>query len=162
VSAGQGKGTSFTFSMPLNVQAAQSRDNEPAAEERSTAGLKILVIEDNRDLAKLFCDLLEVMGCVTEVALNAKSGMERAKKRIPDIVFCDLGLPGEKNGFDFARDLRADPQLAHIPLIAVTGHSSEEDQQRALAAGFDRIFAKPIKFSEIQEVLNAFQMQLHR
>lgn len=158
-SAGSGKGVSYIFSMPLNLQTSRGHQGMPEEENVSGSALKVLVIEDNRDLAKLFCDLLEVMGCVTEVALNAKSGLDRAKKRAPDIVFCDLGLPGEKDGFDFAHDLRSTPELAHIPLIAVTGHSSDEDRRRASAAGFDRVFAKPIKFAEIQEVLNAFQLR---
>jgi CheY-like chemotaxis protein len=119
--------------------------------------MRVLVIEDNQDLAKLFCDLLEVMGCNTEVALNVRSGLESARKISPDLVFCDLRLPGERDGFDFARELRADEELAHIPLIAVTGYSGVDEQQRALEAGFDRVFAKPIKFAEIQEVLKAYQ-----
>ncbi|WP_019142573.1 hybrid sensor histidine kinase/response regulator [Noviherbaspirillum massiliense] len=152
------QGAGFKFSMPVKQQATPPAETDSASEPASEA-VKVLVIEDNRDLAKLFCDLLEVMGCTTEVALNARAGLERARKRAPDIVFCDLALPGEKNGFDFAHDLRADPQLGRIPLIAVTGHSGDQDRQRALGAGFDRVFAKPIKFAEIQEVLHAFQRQ---
>lgn len=119
--------------------------------------LKVLVIEDNQDLAKLFCDLLEVMGCNTEVALTVRSGLESARKTLPDLIFCDLRLPGERDGFDFARELRADEELGHVPLIAVTGYSGVDERQRALDAGFNRVFAKPIKFAEIQEVLKAYQ-----
>ncbi len=65
--------------------------------------MRVLVIEDNQDLAKLFCDLLEVMGCMTYSAHSARSGLECARKEVPDLVFCDLRLPGEKSGFDVAR-----------------------------------------------------------
>jgi CheY-like chemotaxis protein len=119
--------------------------------------MRVLVIEDNQDLATLFCDLLEVMGCETEVAFSARSGIEAVKRAVPDIVFCDLRLPGEKNGFDVAQELRANAELAHIPLIAVTGYTDIDEQRRALEAGFDRVFAKPIKFGEIQEVLKSYQ-----
>jgi CheY-like chemotaxis protein len=119
--------------------------------------MRVLVIEDNQDLARLFCDLLEVMGCETEVAFNARTGVERARRVQPDIVFCDLRLPGEKNGFDVAQELRSDEAFARLPLIAVTGYSDVDEQRRAREAGFDRVFAKPIKFAEIQEVLKDYQ-----
>lgn len=159
--SGAGAATRYVFSMPVIAQQERGRPRGVSGEAAKPA-LKVLVIEDNRDLAKLFCDLLDVMGCLPEVALNAKAGMDLARATTPDLVFCDLGLPGEKNGFDFARDLRAVPELAHIPLIAVTGHSSDEDRRQASAAGFDQVFAKPIKFSEIQELLNAFQARPRR
>jgi CheY-like chemotaxis protein len=119
--------------------------------------MRVLVIEDNQDLARLFSDLLEVMGCETEVAFNARTGIASAKRNMPDLIFCDLRLPGEKNGFDIAQELRADEAFAGIPLIAITGYSDVDEQRRALDAGFDRVFAKPIKFAEIQDVLKQFQ-----
>lgn len=122
--------------------------------------MRVLVIEDNQDLAKLFCDLLEVMGCVTDVAFSARSGLESARANVPDIVFCDLRLPGEKSGLDFARELHADPALSHIPLIAVTGYASSEDAQRAKDAGFALVFEKPVKFAQMQEVLNNYRKDM--
>jgi CheY-like chemotaxis protein len=119
--------------------------------------MRVLVIEDNQDLARLFCDMLEVMGCETEVAFNARTGVASARRIKPDIVFCDLRLPGERNGFDVAAELRSDEASANLPLIAVTGYSDVEEHRRALDAGFDRVFAKPIKFAEIQHVLKDYQ-----
>lgn len=119
--------------------------------------MQVLVIEDNQDLAKLFCDLLEVMGCVTQVAFNARAGIENARRLKPDLVFCDLRMPGEKSGVDVAAELRADPELKHIPLVAVTGYADASEQQRARDAGFDRIFEKPVKFAQLQQVLNDFR-----
>jgi len=118
--------------------------------------LRVLVIEDNQDLARLFCDLLEVMGCETKVAFNASSGIDTALQTRPDLVFCDLRLPGEKSGLDVATALRADSRLSHIPLIAVTGYVDDAEERRTLDAGFDRIFAKPIKFAQIQDVLKDY------
>ena len=118
--------------------------------------LRVLVVEDNRDLAKLFCDLLEVMGCVTEAVFNARSALDSARREMPDIVFCDLRLPGGKSGFEFASEMRADPDLSHIPLIAVTGYAHGEERERALQAGFERVFEKPVKFAQMLDVLNTF------
>ena len=119
--------------------------------------MRVLVIEDNQDLAKLFCDLLEVMGCVTYSAFSARGGVECARNEVPDLVFSDLRLPGEKSGFDVARELRADPALSHIPLVAVTGYDDVREHQRAREAGFERVFEKPVKFAQILEVLNSYR-----
>lgn len=119
--------------------------------------LRVLVVEDNQDLAKLFCDLLEVMGCSTEMAFNARTGLESTRRMRPDLVFCDLRLPGEKDGFGLAAELRADPELTDIPLIAVTGYDDVEEHQRALQVGFERVFEKPVKFAQILEVLNSYR-----
>lgn len=87
------------------------------------------------------------------MAFTARSALDLARRNPPDLVFCDLRLPGEKDGFDVAKELRADESCAGIRLIAVSGVTEADEQQRALEAGFDRVFAKPVKFAQIQEVL---------
>lgn len=131
-------------------------------EERRTVLLQrypmqVLVVEDNQDLAKLFCDLLEVMGCVTQAAFTVRSALESARANVPDLVFCDLRLPGGKSGFELAGEVRADPGLAHIPLIAVTGYADDHEHERALEAGFQRVFDKPVKFAQMMDVLNTYR-----
>jgi CheY-like chemotaxis protein len=123
----------------------------------SSIAFHVLIVEDNSDLAKLFSDLFGVMGCTTDIALNAKSGFEKAQQHPPDLVFSDLRLPGDKNGFDLAQDFRADKALAATPLVAVTGSCEAEDFERAEKAGFDRIFTKPFKFAEIHKLLRDLQ-----
>jgi CheY-like chemotaxis protein len=121
------------------------------------APLRVLVVEDNQDLARLFCDLLDVMGCETDMAFTARSALDQARRNPPELVFCDLRLPGEKDGFDVAKELRADEALAGLRLIAVSGLTDVEEQKRAIDAGFDRVFAKPVKFAQIQEVLAEYR-----
>lgn len=121
--------------------------------------LRVLVVEDNRDLAKLFCDLLQVMGCVAEAVFNVRMALDSARARAPDLVFCDLRLPGGKSGFDLAADMRADPALAGIPLIAVSGYADAPEREKALQAGFTRVFEKPVKFAQMMEVLNSFRQE---
>lgn len=121
--------------------------------------MRVLVIEDNRDLAKLFCDLLEVMGCQTQAAFNARTALESARESAPDLVFCDLRLPGDKSGFDVAAEMRADQALSHIPLIAVTGSDDPREHRRAFDAGFAQVFAKPVKFAQMLDVLNRYRKE---
>jgi CheY-like chemotaxis protein len=118
--------------------------------------LRVLVVEDNQDFAQILRDILEIKGCETAVAFNARAGLETTKKIMPDMIFCDIGLPGDINGLGFARALRADSELAHIPLIAVSGYNSDEDRQRASLAGFDMIFPKPVRFADITQALAIF------
>lgn len=114
----------------------------------------VLIIEDNRDLARLFGDLVEILGCTVDIAWGGKSGLQLAVARKPDIVFCDITMPGEKNGLDVAREIRANPSLADTWLVAVTGSDDPETRDLARGAGFGQLFAKPIKFAQLQGVLN--------
>jgi CheY-like chemotaxis protein len=117
---------------------------------------RVLVVEDNRDFSQLFRDMLHIMGCDPLVAGTARAGLEQARKVVPELVFCDLGLPGDMDGFQFARAWRADPQLARIPLVAVSGYTGHADKQRALDAGFDRVFPKPVKFADVSDALASY------
>ncbi len=121
--------------------------------------MRVMVIEDNEDLATLFCHLLEVMGCSTQAAFNARTGPATIRNSLPDLVFCDLRLPGEKNGLDIARELRADPVCSHIPLIAVTGFDDPHEHQQARQAGFELIFDEPVKFAQFRAVLKGYGKQ---
>src|SRR3569623_394829 len=126
---------------------------ENSAKKRS---MRALVIEDNADFSRLFREMLQIMGCVVDVAPNAETGLETARKSMPDIVFCDISLPGKMDGFQFASSVRADEGLAQVPLIAVSGRTGEEDRQRAVAAGFGRVFPKPVKFVDVSKALATF------
>jgi signal transduction histidine kinase len=159
-SAGPGTGQTITVSLPLAANAAPAR--QPAG--ASAAGLpgtrlRVLAIEDNRDFAQLFRHMLEVMGCELDIAGDARSGLERARAILPELIFCDIGLPGDMDGFALARAVRGDTVLAHIPLVAVSGYNSPADVQRALEAGFNRVCGKPVKFADISEALATFSIR---
>lgn len=154
-SGGVGQGTSITVSLPLMTPgAARPQAAEPTSASRPR--LRVLAIEDNRDFAQLFRHMLEIMGCELDITADARSGLEVARAIQPQLIFCDIGLPGDMDGFAFARALRADPLLADTPLVAVSGHNSPADVQRALDAGFNRVCGKPVKFADISEALATF------
>jgi CheY-like chemotaxis protein len=104
--------------------------------------VRALVIEDNKDAAESLCLLLHQAGCETDVAHSGLEGIDTALVNRPDIVFCDIGLPG-LDGYAVARRLRAEDWGQHVTLVAVTGYGREEDRRRAEAAGFDMHFVKP-------------------
>lgn len=117
--------------------------------------LHSLVIEDNQDLARLFADLLEVIGCSTEVAWSGNTGIELALLHKPDLIFCDLKLPGEKDGYAVAREIRASDRFDGTMLVAITGFNHPEACEKARDSGFDRVFTKPIKFAQIKEIVSS-------
>lgn len=123
--------------------------------------MKILVIEDNPDFAQLLCDIFEIKGCTALVAHTARVGLNIAETERPDMIFCDVGLPGEMSGLEFARTLRNVDELARTPLIAVTGYSTKDDLNQAINAGFDMVFPKPVKFADLSKALETYRGPAH-
>jgi CheY-like chemotaxis protein len=114
-----------------------------------------LIIDDNKDLARLFADILEVLGCTTAVAWAGAAGLAMAQARLPDIIFCDVNMPGDKNGLDVASEIRANKDYDDTRLIAITGFNDPGSISEARAAGFDSVFGKPIKFAQLKEVVDS-------
>ena len=127
-----------------------AEDPAAAAPERPR---RCLVIEDNVDAAESLALLLQLAGHEAEVAFDGASGLEKARSFRPDIVLCDIGLPGGLDGHGVARALRADPELRSAFLIALTGYGQEEDRRRALEAGFDAHLTKPADIDELKRML---------
>jgi two-component system CheB/CheR fusion protein len=148
-SAGLGEGAEFKVRLPLaaGVARAPSRSPAPVAGPR-----RVLVVEDNLDAAETLRMVLEMGGHEVEVAHDGTRGLEAVREFRPDVVLCDIGLPG-MDGYAVARAVRQDPEVASTVLVAVTGYALPEDQRRAAEAGFDRHLAKPVGVDEIQEVL---------
>ena len=87
-----------------------------------------------------------------ETAHDGPAGVQKALSSRPDIVVCDIGLPG-MSGYDVARAMRAEPSLAATLLVALTGYALPEDREQALRAGFDHHLSKPVSLEELHSVL---------
>jgi two-component system CheB/CheR fusion protein len=112
------------------------------------------VVEDNPDVANSLHILLQLLGHDVRVAYTGPEGVEAAKKWPPDIVLCDIGLPG-LDGYGVARELRRHPKTAHVRLLALTGYGQDEDRRRSREAGFDHHLVKPADPAELQRLLDA-------
>jgi len=95
---------------------------------------------------------LEMDGHEVATALDGTQGIAKARELAPDVVLCDIGLPG-MDGYQVAKALREAPGARRSYLIALTGYASPEDQERARAAGFDAHIAKPPTNEQLQEVI---------
>ncbi len=116
---------------------------------------RILVVEDNPINLELMCYVLLAWQHEVLQAADGETGLAQARSGRPDLVLCDLQLPGI-DGYTVARTLRADPLLRHIPLLAVTALARDADRDAALAAGFDAVFTKPIEPASFMAGLQPF------
>jgi CheY-like chemotaxis protein len=106
-------------------------------------GVRVLVIEDNRDSAESLRRLLYHSGYEVAVAFTGQAGLRVAKMMRPEVILCDIGLP-DSNGFIVAQALREEPETMAARLIAVTAYGQDEDRRRAVEAGFDLHLVKPV------------------
>jgi two-component system CheB/CheR fusion protein len=112
----------------------------------------VLVIEDNVDAADSLREVLQFGEHEVEVAYDGPQGIAKAKEFRPDVVLCDIGLPG-MDGFAVARSLRSEESLKHTFLVALSGYTLPEDLQRAEQAGFAAHLAKPSSIEQLDRLL---------
>jgi CheY-like chemotaxis protein len=122
--------------------------NTPTLEPR----LRVLVVEDNDDIARSLAMLLELWGHDAEIVDRAEAALEAVRTRRPAVVLMDIGLPG-MNGYEVAKMLRRQEGCDKLMLVAMTGYGEEEDRRRAQEAGFDRHLVKPVDPDVLQELL---------
>ncbi|PWF48528.1 EAL domain-containing protein [Massilia glaciei] len=116
---------------------------------------RILIIEDNATNMELMVYLLTAFGYAPEMASDGESGLERARAAPPDLVVCDVHLP-KLDGYGVVAALKADPRLAHVPVLAVTALAMLGDREKLLEAGFDGYIAKPLEPDTFLAQLEAF------
>ena len=112
----------------------------------------VLVIEDDRDSGQGLKTLLETGGFRVDVAQDGEEGIRMALSGSPRIALVDLGLPG-LNGYEVASRLRRERGAGPLVLIAISGHEEEEHRRRAFASGFDAYLVKPVRFDQLEQVI---------
>lgn len=151
-SAGPGQGAEFTVYLPCVLESVADANPETDGEValKAETGARILVVDDNVDVAESMAVLLELEGHQVRTVYTAHAALETARAFQPDVVLLDIGLPG-MDGYEVAKRLRASPATRQALLIALTGYGREEDRARSKAAGFDQHLVKPVE----PEALNA-------
>jgi CheY-like chemotaxis protein len=109
---------------------------------------RVLIIDDNQDLAESLAACLRVAGHDVEIALEGMSGVEIARRSLPDIVLCDIRLP-DIDGYQVTQALRADPQLAACYVVVVTGTEVEAER----LSDFDDHLLKPVVPEHLLQVV---------
>jgi CheY-like chemotaxis protein len=111
---------------------------------------KILVVEDNEENRDALSRRLQRRGFEVLIAGDGGVGVAVARSDAPDLILMDMNMP-EVDGWEAARQIKADPQLSSIPVIALTAHAMSGDRERALAAGCIDYHTKPIEFGKLLE-----------
>lgn len=116
---------------------------------------RVLLVDDNIDAAESLAQLLELSGHEVRTAGDGSNAMKLAQEFLPEVVFCDLGLPG-MSGYDVARELRSLPAGRDIVLAALTGYGQPSDREKTARAGFDAHLVKPVDPSVIESFLDDY------
>ena len=115
----------------------------------------VLIVEDNELNMKLFHDLLEAHGIATLETMDGTRVLEIARTQKPDLILMDIQLP-EVSGLDVTKWLKADAELKHIPVIAITAFAMKGDEQKIREGGCEDYISKPISVSRFLEVVNHY------
>jgi signal transduction histidine kinase len=172
-SGGEGLGAVFTVALPVHedlrldadgtgrqtaAPAAAGNDAAAAAAAAAAAeelaGLCVLVVEDEDDTRELIARALAQAGASVAAAGSAAEALSLVDRQRPDVLICDIGMPGE-DGLSLIRKLRAhaDGEASLLPAAALTAYAGPADRARILAAGFQRHLAKPVDFAELRRTV---------
>lgn len=116
---------------------------------------RVLVIEDTPDNRQIIRDLLTASGYAVAEALDGAAGVAMAVEIVPDLILMDIQLP-IVDGYEATRQIKANPALAHIPIIAVTSYALSGDEAKTKAAGCDAYIAKPFSPRELLATVRKF------
>jgi PAS domain S-box-containing protein len=153
-SAGVGCGSEFVVRLPL---AAPGRNNEQPQDEGSVVAApvrRVLVVDDEKDVADSLIALLQHLGADAHAAYSGVSALEAIADVKPDLILLDIGMPG-MDGYETARRIRQLPHGRQFMLAAVTGWGQAGDRKRALEAGFNHHFVKPIDATALAQLLRS-------
>ena len=154
-STGLNAGSEFTVRFPAVVQPLNAPQNGHAGHRARAPHrpVRILIVDDNADLALGLARLLKQAGHVVKAANDGPSAIESARAFSPEAVLLDLGLPA-MDGFEVASHLRSQLGSSSVILVAISGYGQEEDRRRSLEAGFNFHLVKPIDLDALHQIID--------
>jgi CheY-like chemotaxis protein len=152
-SEGAGRGSEFIARIPLAKQSTRRRQPRPEAAPDPAAERRVLIVDDNSDLAQSLAIMLESLGNAVRTAGDGAEALAIAGEFRPHAVALDVSLP-TLSGYEVARQLR-ERWGREIALVAVTGWSENDMEQRAREAGFDRVLVKPVEAAALSKVFDS-------
>jgi signal transduction histidine kinase/ActR/RegA family two-component response regulator len=152
-SAGLGRGSEFSVWLPTLEGPVEGQGPAPADGNPGVAATRrILVVDDDRDVANTCSLLLSLAGHEVHTVYDGPTALAAAGPLRPDVVLLDLGMPG-MDGYEVARRLRRQPDLRDVVLVALTGWSHDDDRRRSREAGFDRHLTKPVDPAALKQAV---------
>ena len=151
-SNGPGAGSEFRVRLPVLLDNAEPPATASAPVMHIAERVRVLVVDDNHDVADTIRELLELDGHEVHVAYDGAAAVEAAEAVRPALVLMDIGLP-RLNGYEAAREIRSREWGSEVMLVALTGWGQEADRRRSREAGFDRHLSKPVEYSVLEGLL---------
>jgi CheY-like chemotaxis protein len=160
MSEGEGRGAAFRVQLPISESRSPVADEPartiapsretPALQPPQLKGLRVLVVEDDRDTAELFERFLGDAGASVALVHSVDAALDTLPRFAPHVLVSDIGMP-DVDGYEFLRRVRnLDPsQGGAIPAVAVTAFARAEDRTRAILAGYQAHLAKPVDAPEL-------------
>jgi signal transduction histidine kinase len=161
-SAGICKGSVFTVRVPLAVPAlqAQSEPEQADIQPEATQSLRVLVVDDNVEVAQTVGWMLEMIGHTYHLVHDGRLALQAAREFRPDAILLDIGLP-VMDGYAVCRAFRQDDAFRKTPIIAQTGWGAERDKNMASEAGFDHHLVKPASYDDLERLLASIAVARH-
>jgi CheY-like chemotaxis protein len=180
-SPGRDQGSVFTIRLPLakpetptqpssnRTESAVTGENaswlgvaaQQAGSDQTPVSRKVLVIDDRVDAILPIRVILRRDGHEVFEAHDGVAGVAMARRVMPDVVLCDIGLPGKLNGYDVVKELRSLASTRDALIVALSGYSQPSDRQRAREAGFDLHLAKPIDATRLRDLIRHDRVRRH-
>jgi CheY-like chemotaxis protein len=152
-SQGPGSGSIFTVDLPTTTGSVKSEPLTPRAKDSTDrSSVRVLVVDDNVDIAELLSEALREEGFQTDIAHDARTALTAWRRFVPHAAVLDIGLP-DVDGYELAKTLRAE-HGRHATLIAATGYGQARDRLRATEAGFDCHLVKPVSVNDLIVMLD--------
>ncbi|QXI45435.1 PAS domain-containing protein [Pseudomonas wayambapalatensis] len=152
-SAGLGCGTTFTVSLPLCAPERQATPDAPEqASDGRLDGIKVLLVDDSKEILEVMQQLLEMEGANVEAYSDPQAALEAAADGRYEIILSDIGMP-VMDGHALIKALRGLEHLRYTPAIALTGYGASADQYRSRQSGFDRHLNKPVGYDDLVEAI---------
>ena len=154
-----GQGAAFTVTLPLVEQPSAKPQEQPRDDRREYAAFpserKVLLMEDSEINQMIMERFFSHLGISLHIANNGEEGLKMAHACMPDLIIMDMHMP-KLSGSEVIRFLREDPELRHIPVIAISADAFREQQKEALDAGVNEYLIKPVEFDRLYSVMDKY------
>jgi signal transduction histidine kinase/ActR/RegA family two-component response regulator len=154
ISGGPGKGSQFTICLPILPPAQRANAKEATKQAPVTTHRRILLVEDNADVAETMEQILAMDGHTVCVATEGEMALQKLRSFEPEVVLLDLSLP-DIDGYEVARQMRKDSAGKDLLILALSGYAQEDHRRRSKEAGCDEHLVKPVQVDVLQTLLRS-------
>jgi CheY-like chemotaxis protein len=125
---------------------------KPAPGERIEEQPRLLIVDDDEDVATSLGILLEAQGYAVKIVVDGTEALDHVKQFVPHVILLDIAMP-RISGYQLAKDIRREPGFANVSIVAISGYGDTAHKEQSLDAGIDHHLLKPVQFAEFSQLL---------